>query len=128
MTERERTVQVQLHRPRDSPSCKWTENRPGYLSFLTSSTSMMMETSSPTTPPPLSRVAFHFTPKSWRLILVVAVAALRVLPQGSFIGAVGPSTSSTTSLVVPRMVRSPVTLSLPGAICSTLLDLNVIEG
>src|SRR5467141_2171771 len=89
---------------------------------------MMMETSSPTTTPPLSKVAFHFTPKSWRLILVVALAAVRVLPQGSFMGAVGPSTSRTTSLVVPRMVRSPVTLSLPGATCSTFLDLKVMVG
>src|SRR3989442_402851 len=51
-----------------------------------------------------------------------------LVAQGSFTGAVGPSTSSTTSLVVPRMVRSPVALSFPGAICSTFLDLKVIVG
>src|SRR6266851_5654928 len=92
------------------------------------SASMVILTSSPTTTPPLSRVAFHLTPKSSRLTLEVAVTAARTLPQGSFTGAVGPSTSSTTSLVVPRMVRSPVTLSFPGAACSTLLDLNVMVG
>src|SRR6266850_6577240 len=114
--------------PTRLPELQMDWNRADYLSFLTSSTSMTMETSSATTTPPLSRVAFHFTPKSWRLILVVALAAVRVLPQGSFTGAVGPSTSSTTSLVVPRMVRSPVTLSFPGAACSTFLDLNVMVG
>src|SRR6266850_234942 len=114
--------------PARLPELQMDLNRADYLSFLTSSTSMMMDTSSPTTTPPLSRVAFHFTPKSWRLILVLAVAALRVFPQGSLRGAVGPSTSRTTSLVVPRMVRSPVTLSLPGATCSTFLDLKVMEG
>src|ERR1700687_6276837 len=91
------------------------------------STSIVILTSSPTTPP-LSKVAFHFTPKSWRLTLVLAVTAVRTLPQGSFTGAVGPSTSSTTSLVVPWMVRSPVALSLPVATCWTLLDLKVIDG
>src|SRR3979490_2452482 len=95
---------------------------------LINSASMVILTSSPTTTPPLSRVAFHFTPKSWRLTLEVAATATRTLPQGSFTGDVGPSTSSTTSLVVPRMVRSPVTLSLPVATCWTLLDLKVIEG
>jgi len=45
------------------------------------STSMVILTSSPTTTPPLSKVAFHFTPKSWRLTLVVAVTAARTLPK-----------------------------------------------
>src|ERR1700687_3670235 len=92
------------------------------------STSIVILTSSPTTTPPLSKVAFHFTPKSWRLTLVVAVTAVRTLPQGSFTGAVGPSTSSATSLVVPWMVRSAVTLRLPVATCWPLLDLKVIDG
>src|ERR1700730_9853843 len=67
----------------------------------TNSTSIVIATSSPTTNPPLSILAFHFTPKSCRLILVVAFAAARWLPHGSFTGAVGPSTSSTTCLVTP---------------------------
>src|ERR1700688_4795688 len=68
---------------------------PDYLAaFRVISASMVMVTSSPTTTPPLSMVAFHFTPKSWRLILVVALMAMRWLPQGSLTGAVGPSTSN----------------------------------
>src|ERR1700674_6144002 len=54
--------------------------------FFTISMSMVMVTSYPTTTPPLSIVAFHFTPKSCRLIFVVAVAAARRFPQGSFMG------------------------------------------
>ena len=50
-------------------------------------------------------VAYHpgapFTPKSLRLIFVVADAPMRWLPHGSLIGGEGPSTSSTTSLVTP---------------------------
>src|SRR6266852_9194390 len=69
--------------------------------FCTTSTSIVIATSSPTALPPLSILAFHFTPKSCRLILVVAFAAARWLPHGSFTGAVGPSTSSTTCFVTP---------------------------
>jgi hypothetical protein len=49
--------------------------------------------SSPTRIPPVSRVAFHVKPKSFRLILVLAEIATRVLPQGSLVGGVGPSTA-----------------------------------
>src|SRR6266853_2561478 len=121
---------VHSHRPLLSQTvliaCCQFPDFPGACLII--SASMVILTSSPTTTPPLSRVAFHFTPKSWRLTLDVAVAAARTLPQGSFTGAVGPSTSRTTSLAVPRMVRSPVTFSLPGASCSTFLDLKVMVG
>src|SRR5579859_1178202 len=51
---------------------------PVYLAaFWNISASMVMATSSPTTTPPLSMVAFHFTPKSWRLIFVEALMAMR---------------------------------------------------
>src|SRR6266852_5065470 len=114
---------VHSHRPLLSQTvliaCCQLPDFPGACLII--STSMVILTSSPTTTPPLSKVAFHFTPKSWRLTLVEAVTATRTFPQGSFTGAVGPSTSSTTSLVVPRIVRSPVTLSLPVATCWTLL-------
>src|SRR5260370_31515598 len=65
------------------------------------SASMVILTSSLTTTPPPSRLAFHFTPKSWRLTLVVALMAALEFPHGSFIAAVGASTSRTTSLVTP---------------------------
>src|SRR5467141_4748201 len=127
MIETERAVH--LHRPLRSRNVLTCRQLPDFAgACLIISASIVILTSSPTTTPPLSKVAFHFTPKSWRLTLVVAVTAARTLPQGSFTGAVGPSTSSTTSLVVPWMVRSPVTLSLPVATCWTLLDLKVIEG
>src|SRR5258705_10101950 len=49
---------------------------PGFVAgFCTISTSIVIATSSPTTNPPPSIVAFHFTPKSCRLIFVVAFAA-----------------------------------------------------
>src|SRR5512138_3699628 len=51
-------------------------------------------------------------PKSLRLIFVVACAPARVLPMGSLITSVGPSTSSTTSFVTPCSVRSPVPFAL----------------
>src|SRR6266568_3658495 len=121
---------VHSHRPLLSQTvliaCCQLPDFPGACLII--SASMVILTSSPTTTPPLSRVAFHFTPKSWRLILEEALTATRWLPQGSFTGAVGPSTSNTTSLVVPRMVRSPVTLSFPGESCSTFLDLKVMVG
>jgi len=89
---------------------------------------MLILTSSPTTTPPPSMLAFHFTPKSWRLTLVDAFTATLECPQGSLIGAVGPSTSRTTSFVTPWMVKSPVIFSWPGAACSTFLDLKLIVG
>jgi hypothetical protein len=60
------------------------------------STSIVIVISSPTKP------ERALTPKSCRLTLVVADAPMRCpLPIGSLIGSVGPSTSSTTSLVTP---------------------------
>src|SRR5271157_1310894 len=50
------------------------------------------------------------------------------LPFGSCTGTEGPSTSRTTSLVTPWMVRSPVIFSLPVPAASTRLDLNVSVG
>src|SRR5205807_4769211 len=63
-------------------------------------------------------------PKSLRLILVVADTATRVLPHGSFVGGVGPSTEKTTFLVTPRIVKSPSTASSPSRTSLTLVDLN----
>ena len=60
--------------------------------------SMVIFTSLPTSTPPASSAAFQTMPKSSRLILVVAVAPTRVLPNGSLDGRARPSTSSTTSL------------------------------
>src|SRR5580765_3972237 len=63
------------------------------------------------------------------MILVLADAPMRCPgPIGSLIGADGPSTSSTTSLVTPCMVRSPVTCSFPDPVLFTDLDLNVMVG
>src|SRR6185437_14338180 len=86
------------------------------------------ETSSPTTAPPASIILFHVSPKSLRLSLVVADAPARVLPHGSLIGAVGPSTASVTSLVRPCSVRSPTTFHLPVPAASIFFELNVIVG
>src|SRR5215470_4349732 len=109
--------------------CRPQKNRLRYFAAcLTISRSMVMVTVSPTTTPPPSMFAFHLTPKSWRFTFVVALAAARVFPQGSFTAALGPSTSSTTSFVTPCMVRSPVILSLPAPADSTFLDLKVRVG
>src|SRR5271155_4237414 len=50
------------------------------------------------------------------------------VPLGSFTGGVGPSTSRTTSLATPWMVRSPVTFNLPAPADSTRFDLKVMVG
>src|SRR5437588_11760380 len=91
---------------------------------FTNSTSRVMVTSSPTRMPPVSSAAFQVKPKSLRLILVVADTATRVLPHGSFVGGVGPSTEKTTFLVTPRIVKSPSTASSPSRTSLTLVDLN----
>src|SRR5262245_15790849 len=93
----------------------------------TASTSIEIDTSSPTSTPPVSIGLFHTTPKSLRSILVVADAPARVAPAGSLIGAV-VSTTSTTGLVTPCSVRAPVTFHWPVPPGSTLVDLKVIVG
>src|SRR5258707_15739497 len=65
------------------------------IQAFTNSTSSVMVTSSPTRIPPVSSAVFQVKPKSLRLIFVVADTAIRVLPQGSFAGGVGPSTVKT---------------------------------
>src|SRR6266853_3874483 len=89
------------------------------------STSSVMVTSSPTRMPPVSSAAFQVRPKSLRLILVVAEVAIRVLPQGSFVGGVGPSTAKVTLRVTPRMVRSPSTFNSPSP--RTLMSLDLYD-
>src|SRR5215469_7902248 len=96
--------------------------------FLIASTSIEIATSSPTITPPVSSGWFHTMPKSLRLIRVVADAPARVLPIGSVIAAPLLSTSSTTGLVTPCSVRSPVTFHLFGPSASTLVDLKVMVG
>ena len=90
--------------------------------FLTSSTSMVIFTSSPTTRPPVSNTLFHVIPKSLRLIFAVAVAPRLKLPHGSFTSGVGPSTSTVISRVTPRMVRSPTTFNLFVSVLVTFLE------
>src|ERR1035437_10110456 len=85
---------------------------------LMNSTSRVMPMSSPTSTPPVSSAEFQVRPKSFRLILVVAERPMRVLPQGSLPGALGPSTAKVTGLVMPCMVRSPFTFEI--IMCFTL--------
>src|SRR6266699_4796947 len=94
------------------------------IQAFTNCTSSVMVTSSPTRMPPVSSVAFQVKPKSLRLIFVVAEVAIRVLPQGSFVGGVGPSTANVTLRVTPRMVRSPSTFNSPSPTTLMSLDLN----
>ena len=54
--------------------------------FFTASTSILNETASPTTAPPASIILFHVSPKSLRLIVVVADAPARASPMGPLIG------------------------------------------
>ena len=60
--------------------------------------------------------------------LVVAESPMRVLPQGSLPGALGPSTAKVTGLVTPCIVRSPVTEYSPWPVRFTEVDLKVIVG
>src|SRR5579863_4948941 len=95
---------------------------------FTNSSSSVIATSSPTRTPPVSRVALNVSPKSVRLTLVFAVTPTRVLPQGSFAGGVGPSTSNSTSFVTPCTVSGPETETLPSALRVMWDDLKVIVG
>src|SRR5215468_10559 len=87
-----------------------------------------MVTSSPTRMPPVSSAAFQLNPKSFRLIFVLAETATRVLPQGSLLGGVGPSTAKLTFRVTPWMVSSPSTDNSPSLTIRILLDLKVRVG
>src|SRR5262249_14939071 len=95
---------------------------------LVASTSIVIATSSPTIRPPLSIALLQLMPKSLRLIFVVAWAPARVFPIGSLMGGVTSDTSSTTSLVTPCRVRSPVTLKPPAPAGSIFFDLKVMVG
>src|SRR5581483_11966881 len=87
---------------------KGGKNRHGQACLIPCTSNEIL-TSSPTRTPPASSATFQVSPNSLRLILVVAVAPMRRLPQGSRVSGVGPSTFSFTSRVTPRIVRSPVT-------------------
>src|SRR5262249_55431236 len=100
----------------------------GVAHWVVASTSTLIATSSPTISPPPSNVLLQLMPKSLRSILVAACAPARVLPMGSLTGAVTSETSSTTSLVTPWSVRSPVTLNWPDPAGSIVFDLKVIVG
>src|SRR5439155_21731718 len=67
---------------------------------LTSSTSISIVISPPTTTPPVSRTAFQVRPQSLRLILVCALKPATVVPHGLLTSPVY-STSSTTARVTP---------------------------
>src|ERR1019366_11954 len=92
------------------------------------STSRVMEMSSPTRTPPVSRAEFQVRPKSLRVILAGAEMPTRRLPQGSLAGWLSPSTSKVTGLVTPCRARSPVTVNSPPEAGVTLADLKVIVG
>src|SRR5258708_23427968 len=87
-----------------------------------------MVTSSPTRMPPVSRAAFQVSPKFFRLIFVLAEIATRVLPHGSLVGGVGPSTAKLTLRVKPCMLRSPSTDNSPSLTILTHLDLKCRVG
>ena len=74
------------------------------------SISMVISSLSPTTSPPLASACWKVMPNSLRLMVVRAEKPTRSRPSGS---RTRPpySTSSVTSRVMPRMVRSPVIVS-----------------
>src|SRR5262245_16325570 len=74
-----------------------------------------------------STMLLYDNPKSLRLIVVVAVAPVRSVCPG-LVGGFGPSTSSVTSFVTPRIVRSPTSLNLPAPSAAARFDLNVTVG
>src|SRR5690349_768667 len=90
--------------------------------------SRVMVISSPTRIPPVSRAAFQVKPKSLRLILVLAEIPIRVFPQGSLAGGVGPSTAKRTLRVTPRIVRSPSTDNSPSPATLMPVDLKCKVG
>src|SRR5271156_70396 len=102
------------------------QRRP-YACF-TNCRSRAMLTSSLTINPPASSAAFQVSPKSLRLIFVVAAKPMRVLPHGSFVAGDGPSTTNFTLRVTPLIVRSPVTTSSPSDFTAMCVDFNCIVG
>ena len=82
-----------------------------------------MVTSSPTRMPPVSSAAFQVSPKSLRLIFVVADNPRRVFPQGRR-GRSRNVKSHVTLRVTPRMVSSPVTANSPSPARLMRVDLN----
>src|ERR1700720_3634741 len=86
-------VPRRLPGPLDLHAFLWRSSFKHSCQAFTNSTSRVMVISSPTRIPPVSRAVFQVKPKSFRLIFVVAETAIRVLPQGSFDGGVGPSTA-----------------------------------
>src|SRR5262249_18360706 len=95
-------------------------------SCLCSSASTVMVTSSPTITPPASMVRFQFSPKSLRLILVVAVRPRTVFPPATLSGVY--STFTTTGRVTPWMVRSPSALRVFPSPLVIFVDLKVMVG
>src|SRR5207244_8456801 len=85
------------------------KNSLSHVHAFTACMSIVMVTSSPTRTPPVSSAEFHVSPNSLRLIFVVAVNPRRVLPHGSFAGALGPSMMKVTLRVTPWIVKSPST-------------------
>ncbi len=65
------------------------------------------------------------TPKSDRLIFVVAEAPMCGFPMGSFIAELGPSTSSATSRVTPCMDRRSSLVFVRARCAGTILALAV---
>src|ERR1019366_3499387 len=92
------------------------------------SISIVMATSSPSARPPWSSTWLKLTPKSLRWIVAVAVKPARRLPHGSFAMTPPRSTSSTTSRVAPRIVRSPVTARRSLPFSATRLLTNRMRG
>src|ERR1051326_7021736 len=98
--------------------------------FRTACTSISIFTAFPTRIPPVSRAWFHLRPHSRRSISPVARAPARVPPHGS-VPIPSYVQSSVTSSVVPRIVRSPMTLKRSPSFVpapSTRLLRNAIVG
>ena len=77
--------------------------------------------------PPVSRVLLQVKPKSFRSIVVEALKPARVIPIMSVMLPLC-SSSRTTCLVTPRMVRSPCRSYPPRLPSSTLVDLKLMVG
>ncbi len=87
----------------------------------------MISTLSPSIRPPASSVWLNVSPKSLRSIAAFAPKPIRSFPQGSFTRPFS-SASSTTCLVTPCMVRSPLTRYWFSPRLSMRVVLNEISG